>query len=211
LTKKAKEIGTDGVMILPPYYCMAKRREVIEHYSAVSEGARHPILLYNIPRRTGINLTPEIVEELAQLEWVVAIKESSNDFVQTEETIYRLSEQIIVFTGHSAERGVPAALMGAKGYVSSMESQVMGREAIEMFDLVQRGDVSRARTIQLRTLELDQRMRRIGTFPANVKSAMNLLGRTGGYPRRPLLPLTPSEIEDVRGILESLRVNSAVA
>lgn len=206
LSKRAKEVGADGLMILPPYYCMAKRAEVICHYAAISDAVEHPVLLYNIPRRVGFNLTPDVVAELAQLEWIVAIKESSNDFIQTEDTIREVGEQIIVVTGHSAERGVPALLMGAKGYVSSMESQVMGREAIQMYDLVEQGKVNEARELQLRTLELDHRMRSIGTFPANLKAAMNLLGRNGGYPRQPLLPLSSEQIEEVRSALESLKL-----
>jgi 4-hydroxy-tetrahydrodipicolinate synthase len=209
LSRRAKEVGTDGLMILPPYYCMAKRAEVVRHYAAISDAVEHPVLLYNIPRRVGFNLTPDVVAELAELEWIVAIKESSNDFIQTEDTIRELGEQIIVMTGHSAERGVPALLMGAKGYVSSMESQTMGHEAIRMYDLVQQGKVDEARKLQLRTLELDHRMRRIGTFPANLKAAMNLLGRNGGYPRQPLLPLSSDQTEEVKGVLEKMNLLGA--
>jgi 4-hydroxy-tetrahydrodipicolinate synthase len=206
LSLRAKEAGAAGVMVLPPYYAMPGRREVVQHYTAISEGVRHPILLYNIPRRTGFNLVPDILEEIARIEWVVAIKESSADFVQLEATIRTVGDQINVFTGHSADRGVPGVLMGAKGYVSSLESQVMGRDAIEMYDLVRRGDLERARATQLRTLALDEAMRKIGTFPANLKTAMNLLGRSGGHPRRPLLPLLPAEIERVRSVLEELQL-----
>lgn len=211
LSKRAKELGTDGLMILPPYYCMAQRDEVIGHFASISDAVRHPILLYNIPRRVGFNLTPDVVRELAKLQWVVAIKESSNDFIQVEATIREVGQQIIVMTGHSAERGVPALLMGAKGYVSSMESQVMGRHAIQMYDLVEADKVETARAVQLETLELDQRMRLVGTFPANLKAAMNLRGRTGGYPRKPLLPLNPAQVENVRDILDSLDLLSSAA
>lgn len=204
LSRRAKEAGAAGVMILPPYYCMAGRREVIEHYRAISEAVRHPILLYNIPRRTGFNLTPDVLQEIVEIEWVVAIKESSNDFIQTVATIQAVGDRIEVFTGHSAERAIPALVMGAKGFVSSMESQIMGREAIAMDALVRAGRLDEARVVQHRALRLDQQMRRVGTFPANLKAAMNLLGRGGGYPRRPLLPLTPAEVEQVQHVLTGL-------
>lgn len=209
LSARAKELGTAGVMILPPYYCMVGRREVIAHYQAISDGVRHPILLYNIPRRVGFNLTPEVLDELVEVEWVVAIKESSGDFTQVENTILGVGDRISVFTGHSAERAVPALVMGAVGFVSSMESQVMGREAIEMYALVQKGDLKRAAHVQLRTLDLDESMRKAGTFPANLKAAMNLLGRTGGHPRAPILPLTPPQLDEVRKILDRLRIRTA--
>lgn len=209
LSQRARELGASGVMILPPYYCMAGRREVIAHYQAVSDAVKHPILLYNIPRRVGFNLTPEVLDELVNVEWVVAIKESSGDFIQVEATILTVGERITVFTGHSAERGVPALVMGAKGFVSSMESQVMGREAIEMYALVKRGELPRAAEVQLRTLDLDESMRKAGTFPANLKAAMNLLGRAGGYPRPPILPLTLPQLEQVRAILDRLAIRAA--
>jgi 4-hydroxy-tetrahydrodipicolinate synthase len=209
LSRRAKELGTAGVMILPPYYCMAGRREVIAHYQAISDAVRHPILLYNIPRRVGFNLTPEVLDELVEVEWVAAIKESSGDFIQVEATILTVGDRITVFTGHSAERAVGALVMGAQGFVSSMESQVMGREALEMYSLVQRGDLRRASAVQLRTLDLDESMRKVGTFPANLKAAMNLLGRAGGYPRPPILPFTPAQLDEVRAVLDRLRIRPA--
>lgn len=211
LSLRAKERGVAGVMILPPYYAMPSPREVIEHYRAISDGVKLPILLYNIPRRTGINLSIEVLEPIVSLDWVVAIKESSNDFILTEQTILAYGDRINVFTGHSAERGVPALLMGAKGFVSSLESQIMGRPAVEMYALVQRGEIDKARRTQMRTLVLDERMRKIGTFPSNLKTAMNILGRNGGFPRRPLLPLLPSEVDRVRDVLDALQLMPAHA
>jgi 4-hydroxy-tetrahydrodipicolinate synthase len=211
LSIAAKEVGTAGVMVLPPYYCMLNSREVVEHYRQISDHAKHPILLYNMPRRTNINLTPALLDEIVNLEYAVAMKESSNDFIQTELTMAMVGDRINVFTGHSAERAVPALLMGAKGFVSSMESQVMGREAIQMFNLFKAGKLDEARAVQLRTLALDHQMKGAGTFPANLKTAMNLLGRAGGFPRRPLLPLTTAETDRVRGVLASLGIAPVMA
>jgi len=210
MSLEAKAAGAAGIMVLPPYYCMAGRREIVAHYRAISDAVRHPILVYNVPRRTGFNLTPDVVEELAEIEWVVAIKESSNDFVQTESTVNRVGDRILVFTGHAAERGVPAVLMGAHGYVSSTETQVMGREAIVAYELATTGRIAEAKAIQMRTLQLDELLKPIGTFPANLKAAMNLVGRPGGYPREPLLPLTEPQIDQVRQVLEKMNLTAAV-
>src|SRR4029079_4517526 len=154
--------------------CMAGRREVIAHYQAISDAVHHPILLYNIPRRVGFNLTPEVLDELVEVDWAVAIKESSGDFIQVENTILEVGDRISVFTGHSACGAGPAVVMGAVGFVSSMESQVMGREAIEMYALVQKGDLKRAAHVQLRTLDLDESMPKAGTFPGNTEAASML-------------------------------------
>lgn len=211
LSLRAKAAGAAGIMVLPPYYAMPSRREVLAHYRAISDAVRSPILLYNIPRRTGINLTPDVLEEIVGVDWVVAIKESSNDFIQLEDTIRLVGDRINVFAGHSAERGVPGVLMGAKGFVSSLESQILGREAIEMYDLVKRGEIEAARTTQLKTLALDEAMRKIGTFPANLKAAMNLLGRPAGFPRKPLLPLDSADVARVRVVLDKLNVTVPAA
>lgn len=205
-SRRAIEAGVSGVMVLPPYYAIPGRREIVAHYARISAEVRAPILLYNIPRRTGINMTPDVLREIVEIDWVVAIKESSNDFIQLEATIQAVGDRISVFAGHSAERGVPAVLMGAKGFVSSMESQIMGREAIAMYDLVQAGHLEEARATQLKTLVLDEAMRQIGTFPVNLKTAMTLLGRPAGMPRPPLLPLTPADVERVRVVLDKLHV-----
>lgn len=206
LSIAAKAAGVDGVMVLPPYYAMINEEEVLAHYRAVSSGAQAPILLYNIPRRTGINLTPELCRRLADVDYVVAIKESSNDFVQVEETLRAVGERIIVFTGHSAERGMAAVLVGCPGFVSSMETQVMGREAISLYRLSAGGDLDAARRVQMRTLALDKAMRGIGTFPANLKAAMNARGRPGGFVRAPLLDLNADQQATVGAILTDLEL-----
>ncbi len=205
LSIAAKDAGCDGVMILPPYYAVPGLREVAAHYRAINDQAKTPIMLYNIPRRTGVNMTPEFYDELVKLEWVVAIKESSKEFVQLQDVIGHVGDKVTVLAGHSAERGVPAVVMGCKGYVSSMETQIMGREAISMFALTKAGKLEEAKKIQARTHALDAALRSaVGTFPANTKTAMNLLGRPGGHVRPPLLDLTPAETERCADVLRGL-------
>ena len=87
----------------------------------------------------------------------------------------------------------------------------MGREAVQMYDMVKDGDLEGARRVQLRTLALDQGARTMGTFPANLKAAMNVLGRPGGYPRPPLLPLGETQITDLTALLDGLGITQAVA
>ena len=211
LSEKARDVGCEGVMVLPPYYCRPGSAEVVAHYGAISDAVGVPILLYNIPKRTGVDLTPDLLEELVPLEYVVAIKESSDSFIRVETLVNQFGGDIQVFTGHSAERGVAAIVMGAKGWVSSLESQIMGREAVQMYDMVKDGDIEGAKRVQLRTLALDQGARGMGTFPANLKAAMNVLGRPGGYPRPPLLPLTDDQIAELTVLLESLDIPLAAA
>ena len=202
----AKDVGAAGAMVLPPYYCLPNDAEVVEHYRRISDGIELPILLYNTPGRTRVDLTPDLLEQIIQNEYVVAIKESSAEFLRVERLLNKFSDAIQVMTGHSADRAVPSVLMGAKGWVSSLETQIMGEEAISMYRLATSGQAQEAIRIQLKAVQLDEEIRQFGTFPANMKAAMNLLGRPGGYPRPPLLPLDGEQVAGVRRVLQSMEL-----
>jgi len=210
LTRAARETSVDGVMIMPPYYCGASRREVVAHYRAISDEARMPILVYNSPKSTGFDVTADVCAELARIEWVVGIKQSTLDFTVFEQTVAACGDTIRVFTGHSAKRGMAAVLAGAVGFVSSLDPHVLGREGISLFELTASGDYERARKVQMRTLALDRGLGGITSGPAVMKAAMNLLGRPGGYPRRPLLEASDSEKDAIRVVLDRLGLFSQV-
>jgi 4-hydroxy-tetrahydrodipicolinate synthase len=210
LTKAARETGVDGVMIMPPYYCGATRREVVAHYRAVSDEARMPILIYNSPGATGFDVTAEVCDELAEIEWIVGIKQSTLDFTVFEQTVAACGDTIRVFTGHSAKRGLAAVAVGGVGFVSSLDPHVLGREGISLFELAASGDYEAARKVQMRTLALDRGLGGITSGPAVMKAAMNMLGRPGGYPRRPLLEASDAEKERIRKVLDGLGLFSQV-
>lgn len=204
LSRAAVAAGCDGVLVMPPYYAVIGPREIRAHFQALSDEAPAPIFLYNMPKRTGINMSPEFLHELCAIEWIVALKQSSGDFTELESTLDSCGELIRVFAGHSAERGFAAVMLGCAGFVSSLEAQIMGREAIALYDLAIAGNVSEGRRVQQRAVALDKAMRQIGTFPGNMKAAMNLLGRPGGHVRPPLLDLDAGETARVQGILAGL-------
>ena len=203
LTTAARDTGIDGVMIMPPYYAGVSRREVVAHYQAISDAAKIPILIYNT-QSTGFNVTADIAEELADIDYIVAIKQSCRDFVEFEQTVAQVGERIRVFTGHSATRGLAAIMVGGTGFVSSLDPHVMGREGISLYRLASEGAYEEARRVQMRTMELATKLGAIGTGPATMKAAMNMLGRPGGYPRRPVLELTAEEKTQVRAVLDGL-------
>lgn len=213
LSRAAMEAGCDGVLLMPPYYAVIGEREIQAHFETISREVAAPIFLYNMPKRTGINMSPAFLSALSDIEWIVALKQSSNDFNELEATLDACGDRISVFAGHSAERGFAAVVMGCPGFVSSMEAQVMGREAIALYDLAKAAKVEEGRRVQQRCIALDKAMRKVGTFPANMKAAMNLLGRDGGYCRAPLLDLDEAETARVAAILDGLglRARSAAA
>ncbi len=204
LTKAARETGVDGVMIMPPYYCGASRREVVEHFRTISDEAKMPILVYNSPKSTGVDIVADFAAELAAIDWVVGIKQSTLDFTVFEQTVAACGDQILVFTGHSAKRGLAAVLAGAVGFVSSLDPHVLGREGISLFELSVAGDYENARRVQMRTLALDRRIGGLSSGPSVMKAAMNLLGRPGGYPRRPLLEASDAQKEQIRKVLDEM-------
>ena len=206
LSAKAKEEGADGVMLMPPYYAKVNRREVVAHFKAISDGSKIPILLYNSPKATCVDITADFCRELAEIEYVVAIKQSCDDFVELEATINAVEDRMLVFSGKSASRGMASVLLGCVGLVSSNDPHIMGREGISLFELAAKGDIEGAKRVQKRTLALDLALSKIGTGPATMKAAMNMVGRPGGYPRPPLLELNEEEKDKVRAILDTLGI-----
>ncbi len=204
LTKAARDTGVDGVMVMPPYYCGASRREVVAHFKAISDEAKMPILVYNSPKSTGVDIVADFAAELAKIEWVCGIKQSTLDFTVFEQTVAACGEDLQVFTGHSAKRGLASVLAGAVGFVSSLDPHVLGREGISLFQLSVAGEFEKATKVQMRTLALDRGVGSVSSGPAVMKAAMNLLGRPGGYPRRPLLECNDSEKEIIRKVLDEL-------
>lgn len=208
--KGAKDRGLDGIMLTPPYYARPSVREIEHHFRAVSNAAEIPILLYNMPSRQALTLTPEDIVILSNVENAVAIKQSAADFNSVTDTIRLVGSKIRIMAGHSVDRGLACVIMGADGYISSVESQVMGREAIELYELAAGNQIEKARKVQMRCIELDKAIHgNVGTFPASLKMAMNLCGRPGGYPREPLLPPTEEQTDSLKKTLQSLGLTAS--
>ena len=107
LSQRAKETGVDGLMITPPYYILPNEVEIIEHYEQISENVDLPILVYNIPKRVGVTTSPALLLKLAEINNIVAVKQSSSGFSDVVETVELCGEKIVVFAGHSVTRGFP--------------------------------------------------------------------------------------------------------
>jgi len=204
LAKGAKERGVDGVMMTAPAYAMVNDGEVFAHVQAVAHGAGLPIMLYNIPRRVGRDIVPALVHKLTEIPEVAALKQSAPSFDELSETVRKSGNRLRIFAGSSAERGVPAAAVGVHGFLSSVEPQAMGEEAISLWRLSTQGQIEDARRVQSKTSLLLKALKKVGTDPAALKAVMNHLGRPGGYPRLPILPLTATEQSEVIGLVKDL-------
>jgi len=208
LSHYAKEAGMDGVMILPPHLVVPSDREIFTFFENISNSVDIPILLYNNPRRQAVDMSPELVCKLADIANVVAIKESSKDFARVTEVVRHVGDKIRVFSGHSSMQGVAVIVMGAVGLIGSLDTQLIGREAIEMYQLVKNGEIEKARHIQYRCVAAEEGMdgKRAGTSPASLKYAMNLRNRPGGYPRKPILPPTEEQKQHIKALLQQLNL-----
>ena len=201
LTREAEEVGCDGALILPPYFVQLTDDEIFGHYAAVSDAVGIPILLYNIPGNAVNELTPPLVGRLAELERVVAIKESSGDWNNYYSTYLEVHERLRVFCGPSSIYGVPAVEMGADGVIDCFPN--MWVDALDLVHAPARGDQKRSGEVQARGRKLTDLCTTGGRtlYPAT-KAAMDMQGLPGGgYPRAPLQPLAGEPLKGLeRGL-----------
>ena len=186
--RQAERAGCDAVMIQPPSYVMPNESEVRDYYLEIVRATALPVVVYNIPRRTGINLSVALVEQLADEPNVIALKESSKDFLLLSEMIRRVGGRIAVFAGYAALLGLAAITEGAVGYMDST-TPVIGKRSVEFFAAARTGNIDRARALQAEMVRLNNGFFGVGTFPAGVKAALDLLGRPGGHTRPPIRTL----------------------
>jgi 4-hydroxy-tetrahydrodipicolinate synthase len=203
--RQAEKAGCDAVMIQPPWYVMPNLDEVKDYYLEVMDACSLPVVIYNIPRRTGINLTPDLVDRLADHPRACALKESSKDFLLLTEMIRRVSDRIDVFAGYANLLGLGALAHGAVGYMDS-STPVLGRKSREFFDAATRGDIATARRLHGEMTVLNQGFFGVGTFPAGVKAALDMLGRPGGHVRPPIRNLDEAQRAKIRAALVAAKL-----
>ncbi len=185
LTRAARDLGYDGAMVLPPPDAMPNEREVLGHFEAIA-GVGLPIMVYNNPGRTQINLTGTTVDKLCAFDAVVALKDSSKDLYQISQTIRMVGDRLAVFSGLEPY-AVAAIQRGAVGIVS-MSANIVGRQAVDFYEHAAAGRWAEAHAIEAVMDRLFEAFYDGGYGPyVVIKECMNLLGRPAGWPRRPHL------------------------
>ena len=186
-TKNACEVGADAVLVVTPYYNKGTQKGLITHFTAVADASSVPVILYNVPSRTGVNLLPKTVAELAKHPNIVAIKEASGSMAQLVELMALCGDQIDVYSGEDALT-VPMLAMGAAGTISVL-SNVAPKESVAMTDAFFAGKIEEAAQWQCKLLPLINALfSEVNPIP--VKAAVSALGFGEDYLR---LPLTPME------------------
>ncbi len=194
LAKEAEEAGADALLIVTPYYNKATQGGLVAHYKYIAERVSLPIILYNVPSRTGCNIKPETYAKLAEIDNIVAIKEANGDISSVVKTRLLCGDKLDIYSGND-DQIVPIMALGGKGVISVL-SNVMPKETVEMCDKMLSGDFEGAAAMQIELSSLIDALF-IEVNPIPVKEAMNLMG-LGMGPLR--LPMTPME-ENTKAVL----------
>ena len=207
LTNDAEQAGVDGALILPPYFVKLTDDETLAHYNDVSDRTGLPILLYNIPGNAVNALTPALVNRLADLPNVVAVKESSGDWNNFYGTLLAVRDRLRVFCGPSSIFGVPAVEAGADGVIDCFPN-VWAPGGLDLYHATARGDRTLANDLQATGRKLTDLFTSGGRtlYPAT-KAAMDMMRLPGGgKPRAPLRPLAGEPLRGLRRGLEEMRL-----
>lgn len=192
LSQKAEALGVDGLLIITPYYNKANKSGLKKHFITIAESVNIPIILYNVPGRTCMNISPALIAELAQVPNIVAVKEASGDLGQVAEIASLVPENFAIYSGND-DSIVPLLSLGGHGVISVL-ANVCPRETHDLVEKYLNGDVEGSRKIQL---DLDALIAAlfIEVNPIPVKTAMNLLGFEVGDLRLPLDNMDPANLE----------------
>ncbi len=188
-TRRAKEMGADAALVITPYYNKPTQHGLFQHFEAVAKATDLPIVIYNVPGRTGVNILPSTVARLAELDPVVGIKEASGDLNQVSEIIHACGDRIRVLSGDDS-LFLPILSVGGAGVISVVANLVPA-DLKALFTAYQDGLNGRAQEWHYKLFPLCQAMF-YETNPVPVKTALNLLGREVGDVRLPLAPMTES-------------------
>jgi 4-hydroxy-tetrahydrodipicolinate synthase len=203
LTIEAEKIGLDGVMLVVPYYNRPTQKGLYEHFKAIATATSLPVMLYNVPSRTGRNLEPETVYKLNEFPNIVALKEAVGDMDQTSALRGMLPPGFAIYSGDDSLT-LPMLALGAQGVVS-VASHIVGSQIQKMIKAFADGQNTEALAIHLSLMNLFKALF-IVTNPVPVKTALNMLGVNVGGVRLPLAAAGESEIKILQSALEKLNL-----
>lgn len=201
LTKMAEGTGVSAVSVLTPFFIHPNENELFEFYSAIAHATRLPVLLYNNPGRTGVNLSASFVVRAAKIENIVGIKDSSGDLTLTAEYIRRTDEKFSVLAGRDTLI-YGTLCYGGKGAIAAT-ANVAPKLIVEIYESFQKGDLKRSLDAQFRLAPLRLAFD-LGTFPVVIKEALNLIGIDAGVGIPPIGGIKPEAKAELRGILKNM-------
>lgn len=187
LTKYAESIGADGVLVVTPFYNKTTQEGLFKHYEVIANATSLPIIVYNVPSRTGVNITPKTCLELSKIKNIVAIKEASGNLSQIAAIAALCGDNLHIYSGND-DQVLPTLSLGGKGVISVI-SNIAPRKFTTMVHDFLNGKIEDAKKIQLESIELINALF-CEVNPIPIKAALNMLGYNFGIPRLPLVELS---------------------
>lgn len=200
ITKKAKELGADGALLVTPYYNKPTQEGLYRHYKTVAEAVDIPIVLYNVPGRTSVNMLPSTVARLMEFKNIVGIKEATGDMKQVSETIRLCGDGLSVISGDDFTTLALLAL-GGEGAIS-VTANIAPADMAEMYNAWEMGDMTKARQLHYKLEPLNYAMF-IETNPAPAKAALAMMGKINEELKLPLCEMAQANKEKLKGILKN--------
>ncbi|HYC21085.1 MAG TPA: 4-hydroxy-tetrahydrodipicolinate synthase [Candidatus Bathyarchaeia archaeon] len=198
LTREAEESGAAGALLISPYYNRPTQGGIVEHYRAVAAATKLPLIVYNIPGRTGSTIEPQTLARLAEIDNIVGLKDSTGSLDRVIDTIAASGSRLAVFSGDDSLT-LPIIAVGGRGVISAL-ANVVPREMSAMANAALAGSWDEARRRQYDLLDL-MRACFLETNPIPVKAALAMLGRCRDELRLPLLPMSPGPRAQLRAAL----------
>ena len=203
LAKFACEIGADGLLVVTPYYNKATQYGLVQSYTAIAKASNKPIILYNVPSRTGVNIEPETYLELSKVDNITSIKEANGNLTKIMDAFHLVGDKLYIYSGNDDEI-TPILSMGGMGVISVL-SNMLPKETVEICDKYFEGDIKGSRELQLKYLPLIRALfSEVNPIP--IKSAMAKLGYCENYLRLPLTPMNKDKESKMFKIMEELNI-----
>lgn len=199
MNKKVEKIGVDGVLVVTPYYNKTSQEGIIMHYSEIAKNTRLPIIIYNVPSRTGVNILPETALELSKIENIVAIKEASGNISQVAKLASLCKDNLNIYSGND-DQIVPILSLGGIGVISVL-SNIKPKYTHDMCYSYFNKEIEKATKMQLDAIPLIEALFS-DVNPIPVKEALNVLGYNFGNTRLPLVPMSKDKREKLEKLLK---------
>lgn len=203
LTKHAKDAGADAALIVAPFYGLPTQEDLYHHYKDVAESVDIPIMIYNNPWTSGVDMLPPLFERLSTIENITYVKESTGDIKRVHEIMRRCGDRIDVWCGWD-DLAYECFFLGCQGWVCPT-ANFMPKMSARLFTWVAEKKYDKAKELYFEMLPLLNYMEE-GQLLAKVKGAMNLIGRTGGRPRRPFLPVDEGQRSELQKMLKEVGI-----
>jgi 4-hydroxy-tetrahydrodipicolinate synthase len=200
LGRELTAVGAEGILSVAPYYNKPTQEGLFQHYRAIAEAVRLPIIVYNVPGRTGVNIEPQTIARLARVEYIVGVKEASGNISQMGAILNSVPENFVVLSGDDSLT-LPLAALGGKGIISVASNEIPA-EMARLANACVAGNFAEAREIHRRYLPLMD-VNFIESSPIPVKAAMALMGLLEPVWRLPMVAPKPESLEKIRAVLAS--------